>query len=160
MKTRIPKRIQYRGTSRKGRPVESMTIAGIGRTQVSAPTEILEGQVQGLKASAAEERAARALGVHQNVGGFQFRLAVGGARNTPGWKELDYLVWTKAQQFFAFEVDSAFTHRNKQNADVLHDAIILKELEYLQPYPQVIHLDGERDLVDMKSATQTFRRYF
>ncbi len=77
----------------------------------------------------------------------------------PGWKELDFLVWDKAEMYYAFEVDTAFTHRNKQNADILHDAILRKELAYLNLYPKIIHVDGELDLGEQKMADETIRRY-
>lgn len=157
----LVKRIKYKDVGHRGRPVESMTLAGIGRTLTSDyNTEILEGVVQEKKASAGEERFARGLNAYEKVGGYQFRMAVGAGRNMPGWKELDYLVWDKIGMYYAVEVDTAFTHRNKQNADILHDAILRKELAYLNLYPTVFHVDGERDLADQKTTDETIRRLF
>lgn len=153
------KRIKYRGIGKPGRPVISMTIAGIARSLVAAATEILEGSVQGMKASAGEERWFKAVARIKSVEESIFRMAVGGARNTPGWKELDALHRWKGQ-YYMFEIDTAFTHRQKQNADVLHDAIMIRELSYLGVFPKVFHLDGERELASPESAFQTARAYF
>lgn len=153
------KRIKYRGFA--GRPVNAITPGGIGRALTDPDIETLEGIVQDLPASAGEERVARALYKYsEKVEDFQFRLPVGGARNTPGWKELDFLVQLRGDQYYAMEIDSVFTHRNKQNADVLHDAIILRELSYLNIFPNVIHLDNEHDLADQAMADASIRRLF
>jgi hypothetical protein len=152
------KRIKYRGFA--GRPVHAITAGGIGRTLTDPDTETLEGVVKDMPASAGEERLARALYRYENVEDFEFRLPVGGARNTPGWKELDMLVSTKAGVYYAIEVDSVFTHRQKANADVLHDAIILRELSYLNIFPNVIHLDNDHDLANQPMADASIRRIF
>lgn len=152
-----PKRIKYRKTGLPGRPIVPKS-AGIGRHLFDMDTEVLAGSVQGKKASAGEERFARAL-QSMSVDGYYFRMAVGAERNLPGWKELDFLV-IKGGMYYAFEVDTAFTHRNKQNADVLHDAIILNALQSLNLYPQVFHIDGEADLGTQELADQTARSYF
>lgn len=155
------KRIKYKGIGQPGRPVESMTVAGIGRTLTSDyNTEILEGVVQEKKASAGEERFARGLEAYrEKVKGYEFRMALGARRNMPGWLELDFLVETHTF-YYAVEIDSVFTHRMKQNADVLHDAIVLKELNYLSLYPKVIHIDGEKDLADPEMTKKTIRNLF
>ena len=123
--------------------------------------EFLAGEVQGRKASMPEERFANALNESKAVDGFEFRYTVGAPRGLPGWKEIDYLVSSRGM-VYAFEVDTAFTHRDKGRADVLHDAIVLKSLkkQNMNVYPQVIHLDGESDLVNKQNAKQTVRRYF
>lgn len=152
------KRIKY---PREPRSKSYLPHGGIGRSHTEASTEVLEGQVQGMPASAGEERAVRGATKHPNVEEVHFRLAVGGARNTPGWKELDLLVGTKGGLYYAIEVDSAFTHMTKkENADVLHDAIVLKELDYLNIYPKVIHLDIDHDLSNQAMADATMRRLF
>lgn len=149
------KRIKYRFPSTRQR----LPYTGIGRRAAeTAIDEALEGQVQGLPASAGEERAGRALAQHERVQAFWFRLPVGGARNTPGWKELDYLVQHTNGLYYLIEVDSAFTHRQKANADILHDAILINELEPLGVFPKVYHVDNERDLADQAMANETFRR--
>lgn len=122
---------------------------------------MLMGEVDGFQASAPEERLARALR-KKNLQ-FQFRMTVGAPRGLPGWKELDFIVWSSGM-LYAVEVDTAFTHRQKENADVLHDAIILNDPE-LQAmgtfYPKVFHADGDHDLADLFGAnrwvTFTFR---
>lgn len=123
--------------------------------------EVLTGQVNGMKASAGEERFARALSKITAVDGFQFRYTIGAPRGLPGWKELDMLVLSR-NMLYAIEIDTEFTHRDKQRADVLHDTIVLKELAKLgmQVFPKVIHLDGESDLADQNKADQTAKRMF
>lgn len=123
--------------------------------------ELLEGNVNGMKASAGEERFAKALRKITSVDGFEFRYTIGAPRGLPGWKELDFVV-SKAGMIYAIEVDTAFTHRDKQRADVLHDAIALQELAKLgmQLHPVVIHLDGESDLIDQQKADMTAKRLF
>lgn len=123
--------------------------------------EVLEGQVQGMKASAGEERFAKALAKITAVDSFQFRYTIGAPRGLPGWKELDMLIVSR-NTLYAIEIDTAFTHRDKKASDILHDAIVLKELAKLgmQIYPVVIHLDGESDLMDQKSADATAKKIF
>ena len=131
------------------------------RIEQGEEAELLEGTVQGMKASKGEERFARALSKITAVDGFQFRYAVGAPKGLPGWKELDFVV-VKGGTLYAIEVDTAFTHRDKKASDTLHDAIILKELAKLgmQLHPIVIHLDGESDLADQSKANQTAKRLF
>ncbi len=124
--------------------------------------EVLGGTVQGMKASAPEERLAKALETIESIDQFLFRYTIGAPRGLPGWKELDFLVSARGMTY-AIEVDSAFTHAGKSGrSDVLHDAIVLNELEKqgVQVFPQVIHLDMESDLVDQRLANQTARGLF
>lgn len=129
---------------------------------VGVESEVLAGTVQGMKASAPEERLARALDKLQSIDQYQFRYTVGAPRGLPGWKELDFLVPYRGL-VYAIEVDSAFTHLGKSGrSDVLHDAIVLHELEKqgMQTYPQVIHLRMEDELVDQKTADRTAKGLF
>lgn len=130
------------------------------RLDSGSEAELLSGNVQGMKASAGEERFAKALAKITAVSGFQFRYTIGAPRGLPGWKELDFVV-VRSGILFAFEVDTAFTHRDKKASDVLHDAIALKELAKLgmELHPVIIHLDGESDLLDQKKADATAKRY-
>ncbi len=123
--------------------------------------EILSGNVQGMKASAAEERAVRAISKNKKVDGYEFRRALLAPRNTPGFKELDLLVSSKGINY-AFEIDSPFTHRNKERSDVLHDAQVLHSLEQqgFMIWPQVFHIQGEVDLVDQQKADTYFNGFF
>ena len=148
------KRLKYRFPPRE----KPLPTGGIGRRPAEKPLESLEGQVQGMPASAGEERAARALTKNEQVEEFWFRVPVGGARNTPGWKELDLLVKAKNGLHYMIEVDSVFTHRQKNNSDILHDAILIKELEPLGIFPTVFHWDNDRDLADQTIADETARR--
>lgn len=122
--------------------------------------EQLTGNVQGMTASAPEERMARAL----DKAGIQylFRYVVGAPKGLPGWKELDFLI-TSGGQLHPVEVDTAFTHRNKQNADILHDAIILNDSGIRamgEVYPQVRHVDGDADLDTMEHAQRYVKQNF
>lgn len=122
--------------------------------------EQLSGEVQGKKASAPEERMAKAF----DKAGIQyiFRYVVGAPKGLPGWKELDFVVSANGVMN-AIEVDTAFTHRNKQNSDVLHDAIILND-RYLRQmgemWPQVRHVDGDSDLADQQRADRFVKMHF
>jgi hypothetical protein len=122
--------------------------------------ELLSGNINGMKASAGEERFAKALRKIAAVDGFEFRYTTM-PRGLPGYKELDFLVQAR-NMVYAIEVDTAFTHRDKGRADVLHDAIILAHLEQkgYQVFATVIHLDGESDLVNQQNADRTAKGYF
>lgn len=149
------KRLKYRTGGERVR----LPAGGLGRRMAEAARdEHLTGQVQGLPASEGEERSVRAAEKNSNVRQVHFRVPVGAARNMPGWKELDLLIEARSGLYYAIEVDSEFTHRNKSNADILHDAIILHELSYLNIYPKVFHVDNERDLASQQMADETFRR--
>lgn len=132
-----------------------------GFPQISPPEdEPLTGVVQDKEASAGEENLARAY----SEAGFQyyFRHVIGAPKGLPGWKELDFLVLTKGM-LYAVEVDTAFTHRNKEQADILHDAIILNDRELNSHgtlYPQVFHVDGELELATRDMARGYVRRTF
>lgn len=125
-----------------------------------AEEELLTGEVQGVKASAPEERMAKALDKAKIQ--YIFRYTVGAPRGLPGWKELDFLVLTKGI-VYAVEVDTAFTHREKGNTDVLHDAIIQNDREINSSgilWPQVIHADGDTDLSTNDSAKSYVKKLF
>jgi hypothetical protein len=141
------------------RPVE-IGLPGYPRQTVEEDPEVLTGTVKGFQASAPEERFAKALDkAHIS---YQFRLTVGAPRGLPGWKELDFVVQSGGL-LYAIEVDTAFTHRQKENSDVLHDAIILNDQELQSMgtfYPKVIHADGDNDLADNANARQFVARMF
>lgn len=121
--------------------------------------ELLSGTVQDMTASAIEERFARALDKKRKA--YQFRYVVGAPRGLPGFKEIDFILENNGQ-VYAVEIDSLFTHRRKREADRLHDAIVLTELEQegLQVYPQVIHVLGDTELVDQQQADATVNKLF
>ncbi len=158
------KRLKYKNVS-PSRHYIRLPSAGFGqRAAQVALDEHLTGAVQGLTASAPEERSARALDKNQQVIEYFFRVPVGGPRNTPGWKELDFLIHAKSGLWYLVEVDSVFSHRQKTNADVLHDAILLDALSYLGPYPKVFHVGSGANTVEnagvdtQDQAIETFRR--
>lgn len=116
------------------------------------PKEVLSGMVQGKKASAPEERTARAL---QKAGlAFAFAVPLGAPQNTPGWKQADFVI-DAGGMIKTMEVDTLFTHREKLIKDKLHDAIVLDELGKVYGdavWPKVYRAMGETDLADQKSA--------
>lgn len=128
--------------------------------EAATEPEQLTGQVQGMQASAPEERMAKAL----DKAGIQylFRYTVGAPRGLPGWKELDFLI-SSGGLLQAVEVDTAFTHRNKQQSDVLHDAIVLNDQSIQamgELYPRVMHVSGDSDLSDQDSANKFVKQNF
>ena len=135
-------------------------LPGFPSASPSENPEVLLGRVGDLEASAPEERLARALDKARLS--YQFRLTAGAPRGLPGWKELDFVISANGL-LYAFEVDTAFTHRQKENADVLHDAIILND-PYLRSmgefYPRVIHVDGDSDLASMENAQKYVKAFF
>jgi hypothetical protein len=150
------KRLPYSRT-RKNYPPIIPGGGGIGRRGTEKENEVLTGTVKGFKASAGEERAANALNQNPKVNNFFFRMTIGAERHMPGFKELDYLIEAATGMYYAVEVDSLFTHRNKGTSDILHDAIVLENLKHLDVYPRVIHWDIDRDLPDRKTAEQTVK---
>lgn len=129
------------------------------RADTGNEAEALSGSVQGVKASAPEERLAKALDGQRTS--YQFRYTVGAPRGLPGWKEVDFII-AAFSQYFAVEVDTAFTHREKGRADVLHDAIVLHELkkEGMPMFPTVLHVDGESDLATRENALRWVKEHF
>lgn len=152
----MPKTFRFRTTSRRFNPPAPSRPSLVS----TAPEEALTGYVNDMKASAAEERLAKALD-KANIY-YLFRYTVGAPRGLPGWKELDFLISTKGL-IYALEVDSAFTHQGKANADVLHDAIILNDRElqaYGTVFPSVLHVDGEAELAGEAEAQAYVKRQF
>ena len=132
------------------------------RPQIESDSEPeqLMGQVQGMKASAPEERLARALD-KANLQ-YIFRYTVGAPRGLPGWKELDFVIMAHGL-VYTQEVDTAFTHRDKAQSDILHDAIIQNDVELHsmgEMWPEVFHADGDTQLADNKSAENYVRQRF
>lgn len=120
--------------------------------------EILSGEVNGRRASKAEERLAIVL-TRKGIS-FYFRYTLGAPRGLSGWFEVDFVIQTQSM-IYAVEVDSAFTHATKKEKDRLHDARVLKALEKKgNVFPIVIHIDGEVDLIDDKTTEATVRRLF
>jgi hypothetical protein len=142
---------------RQGIPILLPTFPAV---QKEVDNEQLTGVVNGMQASAGEERLANALS-KANIP-FLFRYAVGAPRNMPGWKELDFVVMSGGM-IHPIEVDTAFTHREKHQTDILHDAIIENDsqLHYMgQVFPQVRHVDGDSDLANSKNATEFVKKTF
>jgi hypothetical protein len=122
--------------------------------------ERLTGTVQDKDASAPEERMAKAL----DKQGIQyiFRYVVGAPKGMPGWKELDFLISSDGM-LNAVEVDTVFTHRNKQQSDLLHDAIILNDQGIRTMgdiYPVVRHASGDTELSSQDLADKYVKQNF
>ena len=142
--------------ARKGSSIAPPGFPSISRDE----PEQLSGEVQGMEASAPEERMAKAL-TKANMN-FKFRLVIGAPKGMPGWKELDFLVM-ESGLLYAMEMDTAFTHRSKEQKDKLHDALILndKELQsYGQIWPEVFHVDGDSEAGSDDNARAYVRRRF
>lgn len=145
---------------RKQRKPPKLPLPSFPSLQPRVQPEELLGHVDGIQASAPEERLARALA--KNKKGYKFRLTVGAPRGLPGWKELDFVVESQGV-LYAVEVDTAFTHRQKENADVLHDAIVMNDPELKTMgtfFPRVIHVDGDSDLASLTNAESYVKRQF
>ncbi len=149
----VIKRLNYH---RPRKPVPVLPKGGLKRSGIDTEQETLTGEVNGFKASAPEERAVRGLVKRPTVVNYFFRMALGAERNLPGFKELDLLIETNSI-WYAVEVDSPFTHRNKGTSDILHDAIVLENLTHLNVYPRVINLDQDADLSNQLQADQTMK---
>ena len=120
--------------------------------------ERMLGEVQGKKASEGEETLANAL----NRAGMQyvFRYVFGSPRYSPGWKELDFIVFSDL--VYLIEVDTAFTHAGKEQKDKLHDAMALQDpgiKRMGQLYHEVVHVDGLSTLSNPKLADEFVRRF-
>lgn len=155
---KLPK-IKVRRTRRPALPI--LSAPHRPRFDNGNEPELFEGSIQGKKASQPEERFAKALNKNKVVDGYEFRYTIGAPRGMPGWKEIDFLVNVRGM-VYAFECDTAFTHRDKGVADKLHDAIAIKSLngQGMNLFPQIIHLDGERELDTPKNAERTVKRLF
>lgn len=146
-------------TFRFRKPPKAKAIPLPSKPSVSPPqAEQLMGSVHGKEASAPEERLAKAL---DKAGmQYEFRYVVGAPKGLPGWKELDFLV-SRSGVLYAIEVDTAFTHRGKQQKDRLHDAIILNDKELNSMgllWPMVFHADGESDLASQENSNAYVKR--
>jgi hypothetical protein len=142
------------------KPFDKISVPGFPQHQLPGEPEQLLGSVRGMTASAPEERLARALdkkGIQ-----YEFRYVVGAPKGLPGWKELDFIA-SIGGLLYTMEVDTAFTHRSKEFADVLHDAIVLNDFDLNamgEVFPHVIHVDGDTDLANLTNAEQFVRRQF
>lgn len=117
----------------------------------------LSGEVQGKPASEPEEWLALAL--EEEGKQYIFRYVFGAPKYTPGWKELDFIILSDL--VYLIEVDTPFTHRGKSQKDVLHDALALNSPSIKRMgsiYPQVLHVNGNEDLINKESALNWLRR--
>lgn len=122
--------------------------------------ELLTGEVNGMKASAAEERFYNTLSKIKAVDSFEFRYTTL-PRNVQDFKEADYVVQSHGI-IYAIEIDSPFTHQGKQKKDQLHDSIILNHFrgKGYMVYPNVPHIEGEVDLANQKTSDALGERMF
>lgn len=108
----------YRDFYRRASRMKPLYVAPTPKQQ-----EALDGFVQGKSATADEERFARALERNNRAQSYEFRLAVGAPKGMPGWRELDFLVYTYSG-WRAFEIDdTSFVHKGEsaRTTDRLRD---------------------------------------
>ena len=89
------------------------------------------GQIDGMKAAKGEENFLKGAFKTGLVGQYSFRVAVGAPRNMPGYKELDFLLQTKAGEYVAVQIrDYDFIHHGivATAKDQASDAFIIQEL--------------------------------
>lgn len=116
--------------------------------------EVLTGMVQNKKATAPEERMAKALEGH--VDAFVFSYTVGAPKGAPGFNQLDFVV-SKQGMIKEIEVDNLWTHRDKQIKDKVHDAFAISELRKIfgdAVWPNVYRAIDSVDLKDQKTANE------
>jgi hypothetical protein len=125
--------------------------------KVSKEKEVLFGQINGEKASAPEERLASAA---QRYAGFEFRMSVNGYRGQPGWKELDFLFYSRGR-YAAVEVDETeFIHRGEISGQDPDDLVRIDGLRQLGiNVDKVIHVDANK-LRTKEDAERTARELF
>jgi hypothetical protein len=145
---------------RTRRPSSDINLPAFPQLSPRDEPEMLTGTVKDMDASAPEERLARALdeaGIN-----YYFRWTVGAPRGLPGWKEVDFIIMSGGL-LYAAEVDTAFTHRGKEQSDILHDAIILNDRNLQEMgtvYPQVLHADGDSELANNTNAKNYVKQRF
>lgn len=103
----------------------------------------LTGQVNNLKAAAGEERMARVLNKKINAGsvrGFYFRSSPGLPKGIPGWKELDFEIFTMNGTIAVSVEGASFVHRgeSKRNQDLINELLLMERLRKLgRPVPRI-----------------------
>lgn len=151
--TTLPKPWHYPAAKR------SPAAPDITRPDVAVPDEGegLVGEVQGKKASAPEERLARALGENDDYEGFEFRRVIIAPSGVAGSIEVDFWVYHRSGRQILIKVDGDWVHslpentkKDKEDYDTLVKYCSRRGLEK----PRVVK---GSDLSDMEMARQTLR---
>jgi hypothetical protein len=119
--------------------------------------EVLYGEIQGKRASALEERAARALDKSENWHGYSFRHIIIAPRNTAGSIEIDFVAYNVANEERFIKVDGDWVHaqpksvkKDKEDRDRINEYLRQRGL------PELIVIPGHKletqDLADQTIA--------
>jgi len=117
---------KYKKTSKRPTPKGNFTIPAVKET------ETYTGEIDGMKATQGEENVLRGAYKTGLLLSHGFRVPIGAPRNKPGWKELDFLLSTKAGQYVAVQVrDSDFVHHGEaaEASDIFNDRYIIQQLK-------------------------------
>lgn len=91
----------------------------------------LSGKVQNLKAAKGEERLSRTLNKSIQKGlvtEYKFRMSPGQPKQTPGWKELDFLIVTPSRTIPISVKGAGFVHLDTGAQDALDEMLLLVRL--------------------------------
>jgi len=121
---------------------------------LSQERENLSGNIDGVSASALEERLAKA---SRRYATYRFKLPLG-VPGQPGWKELDFLFFTSGSAV-AVEVDDVtFIHRGENPEQDPDDLLRIEQLRYLGVnVDKINHVDNTK-LMTQEAANATARR--
>lgn len=103
----------------------------------------LTGEINGLKAAQGEERLARVLNKKIGAGslrGFYFRSSPGLPKGLPGWKELDFEIFTLSGTVAVSVEGASFVHHGeaKRNQDMINELLLMERLRMLgRPVPRI-----------------------
>jgi len=142
--TKLPKPYKYK------KPRKVATPKVINRVQVEGEDEGLTGFVQEQEASDIEERYARALNKNKNVQRFSFREHYfGPARNTPGAKEVDFMVMAGGT-WWPNQIDGEIGHKSaaQKSNDRISDAVLNQYFAQYGINPVKRIPDGVKYLMD------------
>lgn len=128
--------------------------------------EVLTGSVHGLKASKLEERLAKALDFHEID--YEFRRTTL-HRGEPGYKELDFLIYSRYGNFGVSVQDTTFVHKGTAAEDNLQEAIVVEAMrgqgiEFIpMNYPEpgsIIGTFSQEVLGNQDDALRVVEEYF
>ena len=126
------------------------------------PDEGLTGVVKGRKASALEERFARALKKNRNIEDWWFNVLVPTKFQIPGqYNQVDFFVWM-SDILFPIEIDGIFVHKSaeQKNKDRERDAVLNPSIRERNPGAQnILRIPGYL-LEEQESADKVVREIF
>lgn len=153
---------KFRARKKKKTPI----IAPRPRLDRGEGQEVLTGVVHGLKASALEERLAKALDAHSVQ--YEFRRTTI-RRGEPGYKELDFLIYSRYGNFGVSVQDTTFIHKGTEAEDKAQEEIVVETMRqqgvYLVPlgYPEpgsIIGTFSQEVLGNQDDADKIVKEYF